>query len=33
MAGATVSFLPTFAFFLLMQRYVVRGVSLSGLKG
>jgi multiple sugar transport system permease protein len=33
MAGATVSFLPTFAFFLAMQRYVVRGVSLSGLKG
>src|SRR5206468_1165679 len=33
MAGATVSFLPTFAFFLAMQRYVVPGVSLSGLNG
>ena len=33
LAGATVSFLPTFAFFLVMQRYVVRGITLSGLKG
>jgi ABC-type glycerol-3-phosphate transport system permease component len=33
LAGATVSFLPTFAFFLIMQRYVVRGITLSGLKG
>src|SRR5262249_44952079 len=33
LAGAAVSFLPTFAFFLVMQRYVVRGITLSGLKG
>jgi multiple sugar transport system permease protein len=33
LAGATVSFLPTFVFFLIMQRYVVRGITLSGLKG
>jgi ABC-type glycerol-3-phosphate transport system permease component len=33
LAGATVSFLPTFIFFLFMQRYVVRGITLSGLKG
>jgi ABC-type glycerol-3-phosphate transport system permease component len=33
LAGATVSFVPTFIFFLIMQRYVVRGITLSGLKG
>jgi multiple sugar transport system permease protein len=33
LAGATVSFLPTFVFFLIMQRYVVRGITLSGIKG
>jgi multiple sugar transport system permease protein len=33
LAGATVSFVPTFVFFLIMQRYVVRGITLSGLKG
>jgi multiple sugar transport system permease protein len=33
MAGATISFIPTFVFFLIMQRYVVRGFALSGLKG
>lgn len=33
MAGATISFLPTFLFFLVMQRYIVRGISLSGIKG
>jgi len=32
LAGATVSFVPTFAFFLLMQRYLVRGIALSGLR-
>src|SRR5262249_30576475 len=33
LAGATVSFVPTFLFFLAMQRYVVRGITLSGLRG
>jgi multiple sugar transport system permease protein len=33
MAGATVSFVPTFIFFLTMQRYIVRGIALSGIKG
>ena len=33
MAGATVVFLPTFIFFLVMQRYVVEGISMTGLKG
>lgn len=32
-AGATISFVPTFLFFLLMQRYLVRGIALSGLRG
>lgn len=32
MAGATVTFIPTFLFFLVMQRYVVRGITLSGVK-
>ncbi|RMF01982.1 MAG: carbohydrate ABC transporter permease [Chloroflexi bacterium] len=33
MAGAVVVFLPTFIFFMIMQRYVVQGISLTGLKG
>ncbi|MEZ4861494.1 MAG: carbohydrate ABC transporter permease [Caldilineaceae bacterium] len=32
MAGATVTFVPTFLFFFFMQRYVVRGITLSGVK-
>jgi ABC-type glycerol-3-phosphate transport system permease component len=33
LAGATISFVPTFILFLVMQRYVVRGITLSGLRG
>ncbi len=33
MAGAVVVFLPTFIFFMIMQRYVVEGISLTGIKG
>ena len=33
MAGAVLGFLPTFIVFLLGQRYIIQGVSLSGLKG
>jgi len=33
MAGAVMGFLPTFIVFLIGQRYIVRGVPLSGLKG
>lgn len=33
MAGAVLGFLPTFLVFLLGQRYIIQGVSLSGLKG
>jgi multiple sugar transport system permease protein len=33
MAAATIAFLPTFLFFLVMQRYVVRGISLTGIAG
>jgi ABC-type glycerol-3-phosphate transport system permease component len=33
MAGATVTFIPTFLIFLVMQRYVVQGIALSGVKG
>ncbi len=33
MAGATVSVLPILAVYLVAQRYVIRGVALSGLKG
>ena len=33
MAGAVLGFLPTFMVFLLGQRYIIQGVSLSGLKG
>jgi multiple sugar transport system permease protein len=33
MAGATVSALPLLALYLLAQRYVVRGITFSGLKG
>jgi len=33
MAGATLTFTPTFIIFLFMQRYVVQGITLSGVKG
>jgi multiple sugar transport system permease protein len=33
MAGATLTFTPTFLIFLFMQRYVVQGIALSGVKG
>ena len=33
MAGAVLGFLPTFLVFLLGQRYIIQGVSLSGIKG
>jgi len=33
LASATVSFVPTFLVFLFMQRYVVQGIALSGVKG
>lgn len=33
MAGATVVFLPTFIFFLIMQRHVVQGLASTGIKG
>jgi multiple sugar transport system permease protein len=33
MAGATLTFTPTFLIFLVMQRYVVQGITLSGVKG
>ena len=33
MASATLGFLPTFTVFLFMQRYVVQGIALSGVKG
>lgn len=33
LAGATVAFLPTFIFFLLMQRYVVQGIAITGVTG
>lgn len=33
MAAATVTFMPTFLLFVLMQRYVVQGIALSGVKG
>ena len=33
MAGAVLGFVPTFVVFLLGQRYIIQGVSLSGLKG
>ncbi len=33
MAGAVVGFLPTLLVFILMQRYIIRGISLSGVKG
>jgi len=33
LAGATVGFLPTFIFFLLMQRYVVQGIAITGITG
>jgi multiple sugar transport system permease protein len=33
MAGAAVATVPTLIVFILFQRYIVRGVMLSGLKG
>jgi multiple sugar transport system permease protein len=33
MAGATVTFLPTLVVFIALQRYVIRGFVLSGVKG
>ena len=33
MAGAVIGFLPTLIVFVLMQRYIIRGISLSGVKG
>ena len=33
MAGAVVGFLPTLLVFIFMQRYIIRGISLSGVKG
>lgn len=33
MASATLSFMPTFLIFLFMQRHVVQGIALSGVKG
>jgi multiple sugar transport system permease protein len=33
MAGAVMGFLPTGIFFLAVQRYVVQGISLTGVKG
>ncbi len=33
MASATLSFMPTFLMFVFMQRYVVRGITMSGVKG
>jgi multiple sugar transport system permease protein len=33
MAGAVIGFLPTFFIFIFMQRYIIQGISLSGVKG
>lgn len=33
MAGAVIGFLPTFLIFIVMQRYIIQGISLSGVKG
>ncbi|MEZ4730825.1 MAG: hypothetical protein R3E79_27195 [Caldilineaceae bacterium] len=33
MAGAVLGFLPTFVVFIFMQRYIIQGISLSGVKG
>jgi len=33
MAGAVLGFLPTLIVFMLMQRFIIRGISLSGVKG
>ena len=33
MAAATVGFIPAFLFYLVMQRYIVQGFVLSGVKG
>lgn len=32
MAGAVIGFLPTFIIFILLQKYIIQGISLSGLK-
>jgi multiple sugar transport system permease protein len=32
MAGAVVGFLPTFIIFILLQKYIIQGISLSGIK-
>jgi|YNPNPStandDraft_1061719.scaffolds.fasta_scaffold02675_6 multiple sugar transport system permease protein len=32
MAGAVIGFLPTFLIFIFMQKYIIRGISLSGVK-
>ena len=33
MAGAMIGFLPTFIVFLVGQKYIIQGVSLTGVKG
>lgn len=33
MAGAVIGFVPTFLIFIVMQRYIIQGISLSGVKG
>ena len=33
LSGAVMGFLPTLLVFILMQRYIIRGISLSGVKG
>ena len=33
MAGATIATLPTLVVFVILQRYIIRGVVLAGLKG
>jgi multiple sugar transport system permease protein len=33
MAGASLATLPTLVFFLIFQRYIIRGVMLTGVKG
>ena len=33
LSGAVLGFLPTLLVFVLMQRYIIRGISLSGVKG
>jgi multiple sugar transport system permease protein len=33
MAGATMAILPVLLVFIVLQKYIIRGVALSGLKG